>query len=62
MTAYKFRYMDEKGISHFVGFLPERRRDPVRITHQSIMNWWNQVAGRIPIQEGHSVHFERVTI
>jgi hypothetical protein len=62
MAAYKFYYRNEKGDSHFVGTLPERRRDPRRITDQSIMNRWIRIAGHIPIQEGHRIHFEQVEI
>jgi len=62
MAAYKFYYMNENGDSHLVGILPERRRHPRRITHQSIMNWWGKVAGHIPMQEGHRIHFDQVDI
>ncbi len=60
MAAYKFYYMNETGESHLVGILPERRRDSRRITHQSVMKWWTKVAGHVPMQEGHRIHFEEV--
>lgn len=62
MAAYKFYYMNENGNRHFVGCLPERRRDPRRITHQSIMNRWLKVAGHVPMHEGHTIHFDQVDI
>ncbi|HXX34011.1 MAG TPA: hypothetical protein VEM15_06000 [Thermodesulfobacteriota bacterium] len=62
MPTYKFYYMNQKGDSHLIGILPERRRDPRRVTHQSIMNWWIRIAGHIPMQEGHRVQFEQVEI
>jgi len=62
MVAYRFYYADEKGNSHLVGILPERRRHPGRINHQSIMNRWRKVTGHIPMQEGHSIHFEQVKL
>jgi hypothetical protein len=39
MVAYKF-YANE-GIKefHLLGILPERRKDPLRITYDSILNW-----------------------
>jgi len=62
MTIYKFYYTNEKGGSHFIGFLPERRRNPKRITRQSIMNRWIKITRDIPIQEGHEIRFERVSL
>ncbi len=62
MAVYKFYYMNEKGDSHFIGLLPERRRDPRRITQQSVMNRWIKITGHIPIQEGHKIHFEQIDI
>ena len=38
-TAYEFYRRDENGQDHFVGILPERRKDPARITEDSITNW-----------------------
>jgi len=62
MAAYKFYYLNENGDSHLVGILPERRRDPRRISDQSIMNRWRKVVGHISMQGGHRIHFERVEI
>ena len=62
MAKYAFYYMNQRGDRHLVGILPERRRDPRRITHQSIMNWWTRIAGHIPMQDGHKVRFEQVEI
>jgi len=45
MTAYEFYYRDEKGKEHFVGILPERRKDPKRITKESVLNWGWKVIG-----------------
>lgn len=39
MTAYEFYYHDEKGKVHFIGILPERRKNPKRITKESVLNW-----------------------
>jgi hypothetical protein len=59
MVIYKFYYMDEKGRGHLVGILPERRRLPIRITQQSVMNWWRKIVGHIPMQKGHRIYFEQ---
>ena len=58
MTAYEFYYRDEKGKEHFIGILPERRKDPKRITKESVLNW-----GRVVIGESSDVtdlYFVRV--
>jgi len=45
MTAYEFYFEDWEGRPHFFGILPERRKNPERITHESIMNWGRTVMG-----------------
>lgn len=45
MTAYEFYFEDGEGTPHFFGILPERRKNPERITHESIMNWGRTVLG-----------------
>jgi len=45
MTAYEFYYRDERGKEHFIGILPERRKDPKRITRESVLNWGRMVIG-----------------
>lgn len=39
MIAYEFYKRDEKGNNHFIWILPERRKNPIRITQESIINW-----------------------
>lgn len=39
MVAYEFYWRDDKGKNHLIGILPERRKNPERITSESIMNW-----------------------
>jgi hypothetical protein len=39
ITAYEFYRRTGNGQDHFVGTLPERRKDPKRITEDSITNW-----------------------
>ena len=39
MLAYEFYCLDAAGGHQIVGVLPERRKDPERVTRESIMNW-----------------------
>lgn len=45
MVAYEFYWDDEKGGEHLIGILPERRKNPERITEESIMNWVKELEG-----------------
>jgi len=39
MVAYEFYWLDSTGGYQIIGVLPERRKDPKRLTRESIMNW-----------------------
>ena len=39
MVAYEFYCLNSTGEYRVIGVLPERRKDPERITQESIMNW-----------------------
>jgi hypothetical protein len=39
MATYEFYRRVETGRDHFIGTLLERRRNPARITKESILNW-----------------------
>jgi hypothetical protein len=46
MVAYEFYLQDDDvGEFNLLGILPERRKDPVRITRESIVKWGKLVAG-----------------
>ena len=45
MVAYEFYCRDEKGKEHLIGILPERRKNPERITKESVLNWGWKVVG-----------------
>jgi len=45
MVAYEFYLRDEMEGFHLIGILPERRKDPLRITLESIMKWGKMVVG-----------------
>jgi hypothetical protein len=43
MTAYELYYCDRTSKYHFVGVLREKRRNPIRITRESVMKWGKTV-------------------
>jgi hypothetical protein len=60
MIAYEFYWHDEGGEAHLLGILPERRKNPQRITEQSIMKWGNLILGN-QANIG-SIYFVRVEV
>ncbi len=59
-VAYEFYVNDDIEEFHLLGILPERRKDPLRITYESIMNWGRLIAGdSIDINK---IHFIRIEI
>jgi len=45
MVAYEFYWRDETGKERLIGILPERRKNPERITKESALNWGRKVIG-----------------
>ncbi len=45
MMAYKFYWRDDAKGFQFIGTMPERRKDPKRITHESIVNLGRKLFG-----------------
>lgn len=45
MIAYEFYWRDNEGKDNLIGILPERRKNPERITQESVMNWVRKVIG-----------------
>lgn len=60
MGAYEFYWRDSiKGYQH-IGTLPERRKNPARITEKSVMNWVEEFFGKsLDIKD---IFFIQVTI
>ena len=58
MVAYEFYWWNGKGKEHFIGVLPERRKNPERITKESVLNWGWKVIGNNP--DVKEVHFVKV--
>jgi len=45
MIAYAFYWLEEVDKIHFIGLLPERRKNPERITQRSISNFARTILG-----------------
>ena len=45
MLAYELYTFNKKKGYEFIGILPERRKNPMRITKTSIMNWGKTLLG-----------------
>ena len=58
MVAYEFYWRDEKGKEHFIGILPERRKNPERIRKESVLNWGWKVIGDSP--DVNNIYFVQV--
>jgi len=60
MVAYEFYIINGKGNEHLLGILPERRKNPERITRESIMNWGRKILeGKA---EAESIYFIEVNV
>ncbi len=46
MVVYKFYLRDPMNGDIFLGSLPERRKNPLRITEESIINWGRKYFGK----------------
>ena len=45
MTAYEFYWRDDEDGAHLIGILAERRKNPERVSRESVMNWVKKVLG-----------------
>ena len=63
IRAYEFYHRVGNGRDHFVGTLPERRKDPARISEDSILNWARLLFSRMDEEEfRRDVYFVQVEI
>jgi len=60
MLAYEVFSYDEENGYNFIGILPERRKDPKRITMESVLNWGRMILGSNA--DGKKILFKSVTI
>jgi hypothetical protein len=60
MVAYEFYFLDFVNGNELLAILPERRKDPRRITDASVMNWGKMLFGN---NESKKIIFcQKVTI
>ena len=60
VVAYKFYVHDETQEFNLIGILPERRKELIRITQESILKWGKMVAG--DDVDGNKIYFVRIQI
>ena len=60
MVAYELYSFDEKNGIEFIGVLPERRKDPKRITKESVVNWGKMILCNHA--DGKKIFFKRITL
>jgi hypothetical protein len=60
MVAYEFYLNDCEGNKSLMGILPERRKDPKRITQKSILRWGRMLL--YDTADRRSFFFEKITI
>jgi hypothetical protein len=60
MLAYELYTFSKKKGYEFIGVLPERRENPIRITKDSIVNWGKSLLG--DAVDTKSMFFKRVAI
>jgi len=46
MVAYEFYCLEPTGGYQIIGVLPERRKNPERVTQKSVMNWGEKFFGK----------------
>jgi hypothetical protein len=60
VTAYEFYWFNPLKGYELLGVLPERRRNPERITGKSVMGWVEKVYGKNLVNK--DIYFIQVTI
>jgi hypothetical protein len=60
MLAYELYTFNKKKGYEFIGVLPERRENPMRITKDSIMNWGKSLLG--DNMDSKNMFFKQVAI
>lgn len=60
MVAYEFYWRDPIKGFQLIRKLPERRKNPLRITQESVINWGKKILGENV--DAHDIFFIKVTI
>ena len=58
MVTYEFYVVDGCKEPDLIGILPERRKQPTRITHESILKWGRLAAG--DYIDPNTIHYIRL--
>lgn len=60
MVAYEFYWRDPIKGYQLIGKLPERRKNPIRITQESVINWGKKILGENV--DANDIFFIKITI
>ncbi len=60
MVVYQFYCSDPVKEYDLLGILPERRKDPKRITYASVMNWGKMLLGNN--ENKKTIFYKKVTV
>jgi len=60
MVAYEFYWRDPIKGYQLIGKLPERRKNPIRITQESVTNWGKKILGENV--DANDIFFIKITI
>ena len=60
MVVYELYWHNPRGEYQIIGVLPERRKNPMRITRASVMNWGKILLG--DDVDSKNIFFTRLTI
>ena len=60
MVAYEFYWRDPIKGYQLIGKLPERRKNPIRITQDSVINWGKKILGENV--DANDIFFIKMTI
>ena len=60
MLVYEFYFRDPVKGNEIIGILPERRKDPARTTHGSVLHWAETVLGNC--SSNKDTYYIKVTI
>ncbi len=60
MVAYEFYWLSGEKKDRFIGILPERRKNPERITNRSVLNWgWKVIGNNSDVKD---IYFVKINI
>jgi hypothetical protein len=60
MLAYELYTFDKINGFELIGVLPERRKDPIRITKDSVMSWGKMLLG--DNADNKNIYFKRIIL